>query len=123
GPARHACVPRQALAPRRRGAGPYLPPILTVSRARPRRRRRFRTLRPPRVAMRARNPCLLTRLRLRGLYVGFMRASPSHLSTFENELEKIRQGGERGQRVGPRPAENPHQFGPSDPFDFSTPPR
>src|SRR5690606_37693726 len=32
GPARHACVPRQALAPRRRGAGPYLPPILTVSR-------------------------------------------------------------------------------------------
>jgi hypothetical protein len=38
-------------------------------------------LRPPFVAMRARNPCLFTRLRLRGLYVGFICASPIHGST------------------------------------------
>jgi hypothetical protein len=38
----------------------------TVSRLRPFFRRRERTARPQRVAIRARNPCLLTRRLLRG---------------------------------------------------------
>ena len=47
-------------------------------RARPRRLRRLSAFRPPVVFMRARNPCLFTRLRLRGLYVGFISGSPIH---------------------------------------------
>lgn len=54
----------------------YLEPTLTVSLLRPRRRRRTRVLRPPGVFIRARNPCLFTRFRFRGLYVGFI---PGHL--------------------------------------------
>ena len=46
----------------------------TVSRLRPFLRRRERTARPHRVAMRARKPCLLIRRLLRGRYDGFMRA-------------------------------------------------
>ncbi len=57
----------------------YFPPIFTTSRARPRLRRRLSVLRPPLVFMRARNPCLFFLLRLRGLYVGFITASPSHV--------------------------------------------
>ena len=44
----------------------YFEPILTVSRARPFLRRALITFRPLLVFMRARNPCLFTRLRLRG---------------------------------------------------------
>ncbi len=50
----------------------YLEPIFTVSLARPFLRRALSTARPLRVFIRARKPCLLTRLRLRGRYVGFM---------------------------------------------------
>jgi hypothetical protein len=52
---------------RRPRATDYLEPISTTRRARPRRRRRFSTARPPRVAIRARNPCLFFRFRFRGL--------------------------------------------------------
>src|SRR5690606_36339440 len=48
----------------------YLLPTATVRRRRPRRRRRFRTARPDRVCIRARNPCLFFRFRLLGWYVG-----------------------------------------------------
>ena len=62
-------------------------------RARPCRLRRFSVLRPPFVFMRARNPCLFTRLRLRGLYVGFISGSPIHGSArpwkAQNELDKM----------------------------------
>lgn len=71
---RAACDPRvpgETLTPGSR-LGVYFPPTFTVSLARPRRRRRLSVLRPPFVFIRARNPCLLTRLRLRGLYVGFI---------------------------------------------------
>jgi hypothetical protein len=44
----------------------------TVRRFRPFLRRRDSTARPQRVAMRARNPCLLMRRLLRGRYDGFM---------------------------------------------------
>ena len=44
----------------------YLPPTVTTSWCRPLRRLALRTLRPALVAIRARNPCLLMRLRLRG---------------------------------------------------------
>jgi hypothetical protein len=47
----------------------------TVSRFRPFLRRRDKTARPQRVAMRARNPCLLIRRLLRGRYDGFIRNS------------------------------------------------
>jgi len=53
-------------------------PGATTRRARPFLRRRERVARPPRVLIRSRNPCLLTRLRLRGLYVGFIRGCPIH---------------------------------------------
>lgn len=62
----------------------YFPPILTTSRARPRLRRRLSVFRPPLVFMRARNPCLFFLLRLRGLYVGFITASPSHVYNVSN---------------------------------------
>jgi len=64
---------RSSTSPPRGPRSPdYLPPILTVSWLRPRRRRALRTLRPLFVFMRERNPCLFERLRLRGLYVGFI---------------------------------------------------
>jgi hypothetical protein len=44
--------------------------IWTVRRLRPFLRRLDSTARPHRVFMRCRNPCLFTRLRLRGRYVG-----------------------------------------------------
>lgn len=52
---------------------PNLVPIRTERRLRPLRRRRFRAFRPPLLFMRARKPCLFFLLRLRGLYVGFMK--------------------------------------------------
>ena len=52
--------------PRRRQEPPCFDGIETVSRFLPFLRRRDKMARPQRVAMRARNPCLLTRRRLRG---------------------------------------------------------
>lgn len=60
------------------GEGPTSPPCrttgdqTTVSRLRPLRRRDLRTLRPPRVAMRARKPILRARFLRCGRKVGFM---------------------------------------------------
>ncbi len=56
---------------------PFFDPMRTVSDQRPRRRRRFNVARPAFVLIRERNPCLLRRLRLRGLYVGFISFSTS----------------------------------------------
>ena len=49
----------------------YLEPIVTVRRLRPFLRRRAKTRRPLAVAIRALNPCTLSRRVLCGLYVGF----------------------------------------------------
>lgn len=57
---------------RREAFGLHLPPIVTVRRLRPRRRRAASTLRPLAVALRARNPWVRERLRLWGWYVRFM---------------------------------------------------
>lgn len=54
----------------------YLEPTDTTSCRRPFWRRRVRVIRPPRVFMRARKPCLFFRFRLWGLYVGIMVGSP-----------------------------------------------
>ena len=54
---------------------PCLFGIRTVRTRRPFLRRRLSTARPQRSAIRARNPCLLTRRLLRGRYDGFMLAS------------------------------------------------
>ena len=79
----------------------YLLPTVTTRRARPLFRRRERVARPPRVFILARNPCLLTRLRLRGLYVGFIPDSPIHgRSSFQVELGKIAVHREFRQRPG-----------------------
>jgi hypothetical protein len=48
----------------------------TVRRLRPFLRRRERTARPHRVAIRARNPCLVIRRLFRGRYDGFIRGLP-----------------------------------------------
>jgi hypothetical protein len=74
----YACATRQALPAIRRNRR-YFPPIVTTKRARPRLRRRFSTFRPALVFMRERKPCLFTRLRFRGRYVGIMMNSPTHL--------------------------------------------
>jgi hypothetical protein len=77
----------------------YLLPIVTTSCARPCRLRRFSVARPPLVFIRARNPCLLIRLRFRGLYVGIMASSPIHrFRAFENEPKKI-VSGVRGRQM------------------------
>ena len=46
--------------------------IETARLARPRRRRRFKTLRPPGVRIRLRNPCVFSRLRTFGCHVRFV---------------------------------------------------
>jgi hypothetical protein len=69
---------REPMRSRQARRGRQEPPCFdgseTVSRLRPFLRRRERTARPHRVAMRARKPCLLIRRLLRGRYDGFMRA-------------------------------------------------
>lgn len=99
----NACTPREPLDPDGSVDG-YLPPICTTICALPRLRRRLSVFRPPTLFMRARNPCLFTRLRLRGLYVGFITSSPIHVcATIEDELEKIAtclQNGQRDTLVG-----------------------
>lgn len=83
---------RQSTPPRRPrpqapGAhGSYFDPIRTVRRRRPLPRRRERTWRPFFVFIRARNPCLFSRLRFRGLYVGFMDRSA--LAGFEVRVRR-----------------------------------
>jgi hypothetical protein len=49
-----------------------------VSRLRPLARLALMTFRPPRVAMRERNPCRRLRFKLLGWKVLFMRSSPIH---------------------------------------------
>ena len=73
--------------------------------------------------MRERNPCLFTRLRLRGLYVGFIPASPVHgFTAFRNELGKIARGSEDRQRdpfrEGRKRPESPSVTPWSSMFDF-----
>ena len=72
--------PRQTLPPRKPLGRRQLPPCFEgteiVSRCRPFFRRRARVARPQRVAIRVRNPCRLTRLRLRGRYDGCI--NPQH---------------------------------------------
>jgi hypothetical protein len=65
-------VPREPL---RRQLPPCFVGVRTVSCLRPFFRRRARTSRPQRVAIRARNPCRLIRFRFRGRYVGCMTSS------------------------------------------------
>ena len=94
----YPCLTRKPLGWARALDG-YFPPVCTTSCARPRLRRRFNVLRPPTVFMRERNPCLFTRLRLRGLYVGFIPASPIHdVTTFRDKLGKIAVRRQTGQR-------------------------
>jgi hypothetical protein len=105
----------------RRGRGycfPCLPPMVTTRRLRPRLRRAFRTLRPPRVAMRARNPCLLIRLRLRGRYVGFIGAIPgTSIHSKAQTAEYIGRAQNRQRSRDPPPFR-----ADSAPLDFSTTP-
>lgn len=69
--------PREPVSPRQPSRTRQEPPCFdgseTVSRLRPFLRRRESTARPHRVAIRARNPCLLIRRLLRGRYDGFMK--------------------------------------------------
>ena len=74
-------------------------PTLTESWLRPRLRRRASVLRPPRVFIRARNPCLFTRLRLRGLYVGFIRLPLSTRTTPYGTNDSEASYPNRGPRV------------------------
>lgn len=67
GRARETPCPGQPFS---RQAAPCFEGGRTDRRLRPFLRRRLKTARPQRVRMRARNPCFLTRLRLRGRYVG-----------------------------------------------------
>ena len=71
GRAREPMGPRQAR--RWRQDPPCFEGSDTVSCFRPFFRRRERTARPQRVAMRARNPCLVIRRLFRGRYDGFIR--------------------------------------------------
>jgi hypothetical protein len=71
GRAREPVGPREAR--RWRQEPPCFDGNETVRRLRPFFRRRDSTARPQRVAIRARNPCLLIRRLFRGRYDGFMR--------------------------------------------------
>jgi hypothetical protein len=71
GRAREPVSPREAR--RCRQEPPCFDGSETVSRFRPFFRRRERTARPQRVAIRARNPCLVIRRLFRGRYDGFIR--------------------------------------------------
>ena len=68
-----------------------------MSRLRPFFLRRDKTARPHRVAIRARNPCLLIRRLFRGRYDGFIRVF------LQNEPWKLVGGVRRGQVKGVRP--------------------
>ncbi len=113
--------PGKTFPPLRHREG-YLPPTVTTSRCRPFLRRRDRVMRPARVFILARNPCLLTRFRLRGLYVGFIRDRPIHGScSFRNELGKIAPPVKNSQRLSLPAAEMPvGSHVPPVLIDFST---
>ena len=88
--------PRKTFAFRSSAFGPggahgiaYFEPTVTVSWLRPRRRRRVRVLRPARVFIRARKPCLFRRFRFLGLYVGFIRV---HLDRNDLLRDDVKQG-------------------------------
>src|SRR5690606_3671131 len=68
--------PRTTPRSRAHGRTAYFEPVATVRRLRPFFRRRLIAARPPAVLIRARNPCLFFRFRLRGRYVGL----PMHCS-------------------------------------------
>ena len=110
--------------PCRRSPRAYFPPTVTTSRARPRLRLRASVFRPAFVAFRARKPCLLIRLRFRGLYVGPIWSNPIHgVHSFRNELGKISTGRRGRQRPRPGSVHNSwiyRYFGGL--FDFSTTP-
>ena len=72
GGARESMISRKAR--RRRQEPPCFDGSETVSRFRPFFRLRDSTARPQRLAIRARNPCLLMRRLFRGRYDGFIRA-------------------------------------------------
>ena len=116
-----ASEPGKTLPPLRHRPG-YLLPTVTTSRCRPFLRRRDRVMRPARVFILARNPCLLTRFRLRGLYVGFIRDRPIHgKSSFRNELGKIALCVKISQRQPLLSVESPvRSLVPPVVIDFST---
>src|SRR6188472_1017137 len=86
--------PREAR--RRRQLPPCFDGNETVSRLRPFFLRRDKTARPHRVAIRARNPCLLMRRLFRGRYDGFIRVF------LQNEPWNLAGGVRWGQVKGPR---------------------
>jgi len=96
---------REPVGSRQARRGRQEPPCFegseTVSRLRPFLRRRERTARPHRVAMRVRKPCLLIRRLLRGRYDGFMRASlqsePGKLVTGAGAVKLPEEDGEEGE--------------------------
>jgi hypothetical protein len=94
GRAREPAGPRQAR--RSRQEPPCLDGSDTVSRLRPFLRRRERTARPQRVAIRARNPCRLIRRLFRGRYDGFITSPPP------SEPRKLAGKALEGQAVKPR---------------------
>jgi len=61
----------------------YFDPTETTRTRRPLRRLRFKILRPALARIRARKPCLLSRFRFRGLYVGFIWRGVSGLARNE----------------------------------------
>jgi len=75
------------------------------SRVRPRARRLAITLRPPALAIRARNPCRRLRTSLLGWYVRFTRAVPTLLKSNHMTLEKDRSF----RAFGPAKIGNPSQ--------------
>jgi hypothetical protein len=86
---------REPVSPRQTRRWRQEPPCFegseTVSRFRPFFRLRESTARPHRVAIRARNPCLLMRRLLRGRYDGFIR------DVLQNEPRKLAGRAGRGQ--------------------------
>ena len=107
GRAREPVGSRQAR--RRRQEPPCFDGSDTVSRLRPFFRRRERTARPQRVAIRARNPCLLIRRLFRGRYDGFIReilqSEPGKLAGREGRGQVEGRTGRREGREGRRKLE------------------
>lgn len=111
-------------APHPMPLGPQLPedllatnsPDHALRRLRPLARRERRTARPPRVAVRARNPCLRARLRLLGWNVRFTKLLPRHLAASTQELREVHPGPSRsclpsgevsGEQRGEPPGDRP----------------
>ena len=87
-------------ARRRRQEPPCFDGSAIVSCFRPFLRRRESTARPQRVAIRARNPCLLIRRLLRGRYDGFMRVLPqSEPRKLVRETGQVKKRTERAEKA------------------------